>query len=103
MTVKESNTADGDYVVEIKLSYKAGDKFRMFERTGRTHVAVGDIPLIIAYSMGADFEKMSRDSQKAQILAMVKALRVAVNEVMEEIGKPVGARPPGPIRRRTTQ
>lgn len=41
-----------------------------------SNTAGGDVSLIIAYNMGADFESRSGDTKKAQVLSMLKTRRV---------------------------
>jgi hypothetical protein len=75
---------------EVHVSAGKGDGFRLYERNKDPN----DVPLAICYNLGSDFTLRTPEEQKARILAWLKLFRVGVNEVMEDMGRLVGAHPP---------
>ena len=92
MEIKEYSTPDGDYIVEIRCSYKHGDMARMFERNKDYQ----DVPLVILFNMGVDMPILTEEGQKGRVLGMLKMLRVGMQEVVQQIGGMVGAKLKGP-------
>ena len=100
MEIKEFNI-DGDYIVEIRCSYKKGDMARMFERNKDR----SDVPLAILYNMGLDMPLLTEQGQKNRVMAMLKMVRIGMQEVVIAIGGMVGAKLKGVpiIKGRDTQ
>jgi len=85
--VKEFKGSDGTpHHVRIDMSLIKGDRSRMFGRNGDSE----DVPLVIAYNMGIDFELRTQKEKQERVMSMLKMLRVGVNQVMEDIGKLTG-------------
>lgn len=91
MVIRELSLLGGkDYKVEITMHYSEGDRSRMFERN-KDHT---DVPLAICFNLGKDFMYRTEQEQRARVHSFIKMLRVGVNEVMQEVGKMVGANAP---------
>lgn len=91
MVIRESNNG-GDYTVYINLSAKKGDRSRTFEQNNN----YTDVPLVICYNIGVDFELRTDAEKRARVLSMLKMMRVGVQEVCMQIGEMVGAKLKGP-------
>jgi hypothetical protein len=89
MVIRESNNGS-DYVVCISTSAKKGDRSGMFGRNDNH----AEVPLVICYNMGVDFDLRTDAEKRARVLSMLKMLRVGINEVMTDIGGLVGGKGP---------
>lgn len=89
MLIRESNSGKVS-AVHIHLSAKKGDRSRIFDRNSNP----ADVPLVICYNMGVDFDLCTDAEKGARVLSMLKMLKVGINEVMTEIGELVGAEGP---------
>ena len=89
MVIRESN-GDDDHRVYINLSANKGDRVRMIERNDSPE----DIPLVICYNMGLDFQLLADQGKKVRALAMLKMMEAAVKEVTIDIRRMAGAKGP---------
>lgn len=87
------STDDGSLRVDIKMDSSKGDRCKMFERN-KSH---DDVPLAVCYNMGMDFNLRTTEEQRARVMAMLKMLRVAFGQAVEDVGSMVGAKGHMPI------
>ena len=88
MVIRESN--DGhEYTVCINLSANNGDRVRLVERNNDEN----DIPVLICYNLGQDFNLQVEGEKRNRVLVLLKMFRIAVNEAMKDISGEVGGKP----------
>jgi len=68
---------------EVHLSADEGDVLTWYARNKNPN----DIPLVICYSMGVDFDDLTPQKQRARVFDIRKMLKESVNGVMENLGK----------------
>jgi hypothetical protein len=86
MQIKEYNQGS-DYVVEIRCCAESGDRARIISRNNNRK----DVPLVV-YNVGPDFNRRSQDDQCTRLKGFLKVVRLAVEEVVKDLGEKVWGR-----------